>query len=249
MRVAILIIFFIPVASIGCDNKDKEAAPEAPAPEAPAPAAPAPAPLVAPEAPEAPAAPQPPPAAANPMMETQKAMEQAMGAMQAMNQMAAANNRQMGRPVNWRKLAPFLPAKVGDFEAVGELDGATRKMGAASHTEVKRRYKAGEKRLSLEIIDTSLVPVMRTPFAVAAMVQEDSTTGYRKGVKVAGHQALAEWDSKRKQSEIRVLAGGRFLVTLEIDDAEVGDAEKLAEKLDLKALSALKLEAQGEKAE
>jgi len=222
MRAIILITTMALVASTACDGKEKAVAPEAP--EAPVPAA-------APEAPQAPA---------NPMAETQKAMEQAMGAVQAMNQMAAAGKQQMGEPVNWRKLAPFLPAKIGVYEASGELKGATRTMGAASHTEVKRRYRAGEKRLSLEIIDTSLVPMMRTPFAMAAMVQEDSTDGYRKGVKIAGQQALAEWDSKRKESEIRILAGGRFLVSVELDVAEAGDAEKLAKELDLETLSALK---------
>ncbi len=237
MRAAIPIISFILVASTACNGKEQAAAPEAPA--APAPEAP---PAAAPEAP-APATPADPAAAA------QQAMQQAMGAMQAMNQMAATGNQQMGPPVNWRKLTAFLPEKLGDFAAVGEIKGATRKMGGASHTEVKRRYKAGEKRLSLAIIDTSLVPMMRTPFAVAAMVQEDSTDGYRKGVKIAGHQALAEWDSKRKESEIRILTGGRFLVTIEMDDAEAGDAEKLAGQIDLKALSALKPEAEGEAAE
>lgn len=231
MRATILIISLALVVSAACSDKEQPAAPAAPAPAAPA---------AAPEAPPPPAAP------ANPAEAAQQAMQQAMGAMQAMNQAAAASNQQLGPPVNWRKLAPFVPDKVGDFEAVGELKGATRTMGAASHTEVERRYQAGDKRLSVEIIDTSLVPMMRTPFAMAAMVQEDSSEGYRKGVKVAGQQGLAEWDSKRKESELRILAGGRFLVTIELDKAEAGDAEKLAKELDLKTLSALKPDAEGE---
>ena len=37
--------------------------------------------------------------------------------------------------VNWRKLAPFVPEKLGDLAAAGELDGSTGGMGAILGTE------------------------------------------------------------------------------------------------------------------
>ena len=82
-----------------------------------------------------------------------------------------------------------MPDKLGDFEAAGELDGSTSGMGNMQVSKVSRRYKSGDTRLRLQITDTSLVPMLRAGFAMAAQVQQ------RVGdaMEVAAEQRVAKY--------------------------------------------------------
>jgi hypothetical protein len=150
----------------------------------------------------------------------------------------------LGPVVNWRDLSAFLPDSLGELEASGEIDGETTSMQGLQVTTVKRRYKAGKRGARLELVDTSLAAFLRAPFAMVAMVQEDSSRGYKKGTQVQGQPAIAEWNEKGKRSEVHILAGGRFLVNLELDDAQQGQAESLAANLDLAGIMASAAKAQ-----
>ena len=119
--------------------------------------------------------------------------------LQAMAQLAKAGEalnkgmgQQLGQVVNWRQLAPFVPDKLGEFVAEGDLDGSTGGMGTMQVSRVKRRYKAGDKTLRLEITDASLVPMLRAGFAMAAQIHEDSTKGIKKGVKMDGNPGMID---------------------------------------------------------
>jgi len=169
--------------------------------------------------------------------------------MEALAQLAKAGEalskgmgqKQLGPVVNWRDLQPFAPDKIGDYAAEGELDGSTGSMGAMKVSSVKRRYKAGESQLRLEISDTSMVPMLRAGFAMAAHVQEDSTRGIKKGVTVEGQPGLLEWRKAGKRGKLALLVGGRFIVNLRLRQTDDPEAVvKLAKQLDLKKLAELK---------
>ena len=148
-----------------------------------------------------------------------------------------------GAAVNWRQLTPFVPEKLGDFEAKGELDGSTNKAGGFEVTEVKRRYEAGERKLSLKIVDATATPFLRAPFAMATMINEDSSKGYKKGKTIAGNGAVVEWNESSKRSSVQMLVAQRFLIELAVSDAKKPDeAEKLIQQLNLDELGKLKAE-------
>jgi len=160
---------------------------------------------------------------------------------QAAQAMAGGQQKQFGPVVNWRKLAPFVPQKIGDFAATGELEGSTAGMGGMQTTNVKRRYKADKRELRLEITDTSLVPMLRTGFAMARTVTEDSTKGLKKGVEVDGAPGLLEWRARNKRGKLSVLAGGRFIVELRLTPTDDPEAVvKIAKTLDLDQLAKVK---------
>lgn len=142
--------------------------------------------------------------------------------------------------VNWREIAKVMPESVEGFAADGELKGETTGMGGMQVSEVKRRYKKGDKELRLEITDTSMVAALRAPFAMMAMINEDSSEGYKKGGTIGAHPGLAEWESKNKESHAAVLVADRFLVNVKIENAEPGDAEKVVKGLELGDLAKLK---------
>ncbi|MEK7703655.1 MAG: hypothetical protein AAB426_01755, partial [Myxococcota bacterium] len=142
--------------------------------------------------------------------------------------------------VNWRELAKVVPESVAGFTAEGELNGQTSGMGNMQVTEVTRHYKKGDKELRLEITDTSMVAALRAPFAMMAMINEDSSKGYKKGGSIGAYPGLAEWESQGKESHVAVLVADRFLVNVKIENAEPGDAETIVKALDLGDLAKLK---------
>ncbi len=152
-----------------------------------------------------------------------------------------ASGQVSGSVVGWRQLVEFLPENIGAFQATGDVDGKTTQMGGIEVTVVKRRYSSGKKGLRVTITDTVFAPMMRTPFKMAAMVQEDSRDGYKKGVKLKGHPALAEWNKRRKVGSVAALIGERFLLEVRVTaKARAGEAEKIAKGLPLEKLAEVK---------
>lgn len=163
-------------------------------------------------------------------------MAKGIAAMQALS-------AQGGAAVNWRQLQPFLPDALGGFQASGELRGETQKMGNFTNSQVSRNYKEGDVKAHVQITDSSAMPLLRAPFAMAAMVEEDSTSGFKKGKKVAGHTAIVEWKEASKRSEATALIADRYVVKVEISKAASNDAaEALLQKIDLGKLAELKAE-------
>jgi len=150
-----------------------------------------------------------------------------------------------GPVVNWRQLAPHLPDALQGYKASSELDGATNSAGGMEVTEVKRRYKQGGRSMRVQITDTSMASMLRAPFAMAAMIKEDSTRGYKKGKSIGSHTAIVEWESKRKRSKATGLIGKRFVISVQVDDAQTEDeAEQVLKALPLDAIAALKANAE-----
>lgn len=160
-----------------------------------------------------------------------------------MQKATAGGGKKLGPVVNWRKLEPLLPASIGGLEADGELKGSTKSMGQFKISEVRRRYRGGDQKLRVHITDTSLVPMMRAGFAMAQMVNEDSSDGVKKGLSVDGHKGLLEWRKKRERGKLTLLVGGRFLVKLTLRGTTRPDeVVELARKLDLDELAGMKAE-------
>jgi hypothetical protein len=216
------------VALVACKKEE----PAKPAPVAAQPAA-APAPPPAPAPSPTAAAPSPAPAAAvdpkNPFQ-----------ALQQLGEALAGQKGAGGSVVNWRSLEPFVPEKLGDWTADGQVDGSTGGMGAMQVSRVKRSYQQGERRMRAEIIDTTASPLMRAGFAFVGALHEDTSRGIKKGTKVGGHNAILEWNRSSKRSRVTVLVADRFLVKISVDNANPDDAANVAAQMNLTGLAAVK---------
>ena len=160
---------------------------------------------------------------------------------EAAKQMKKAGMITKAKAVNWRKLAPLLPESVEGFKSVGDLKGKTGGMGGFSVSEVRRRYQKDKTRASIEIMDTAAVPMMRAGFAMALQMNEDSTEGVKKGVKVNGYVGFLEWRKRNKRSQLNLLVGERFVVKTEVRPTEDMEAAiGLAKQLKLDDLAKLK---------
>lgn len=168
---------------------------------------------------------------------------QSAKAMAALGAMQAASGK--GPITNWRQLEPFLPDSLGGLEAKAKLKGKTNKAGAVKLTEVRRSYADGERSSSITITDAFWAPMMQAPFKMAAMMEEDSSEGYRRGARIDGQTAIVEWDESSRRSKATVLVGDRFVVAIEVRKAKTdGDARQLAEAMALSDLAAVKGEAE-----
>jgi hypothetical protein len=106
---------------------------------------------------------------------------------------------------------------------------------------VQRRYQSGERNLSIEIVDTTMSPFMRAGFAFAQALNEDSSQGIKKGVKVGGHTAILEWNRRDNRSKVNVLVGDRFLVKVRVSPASnAEEAVTIAGTLNLSGLATVK---------
>lgn len=166
-----------------------------------------------------------------------------MKALEALGKLGQDGQAAMGPVVSFRELLPFLKDDLAGFVADGAAEGKTSALQGMQVTEVKRRYKQGEQSLRVSITDTSLAPFMRAGFAMAQMVQEDSTRGYKKGGVFQGQPGIAEWNEHGK-SELHVLAGGRFLIDISISKSSAGAAEQLLNALDVSGIVATAQKAQ-----
>ena len=145
-----------------------------------------------------------------------------------------------GPAVSWRKLAPFLPDTIGELKADGDVKGETQKAGTFEHSRVQRRYKSGESTVSISIADGSAMPMLRAPFAMAAMmISEDSSEGYKKGTKIDGNAAMVEWREKSKRSTATALIGDRFVLNVEVSKTKPEAAEAIIKQMPLADLAKL----------
>ena len=144
-----------------------------------------------------------------------------------------------GPAVNWRKLATFLPDTIGDLKADGAVKGETQKMGAFEHSQVSRHYKRGDSSVTVTISDGSAMPMLRAPFAMAAMISEDSSEGFKKGTKIEGHTAIVEWREQAKRSEATALVGEKFVLHVELSKATPDAAEAIVKQMPLAELAKL----------
>lgn len=172
---------------------------------------------------------------------------QALGALGQQAQKALGGAGTAAAVVNWRELSPFLADTVGSFKADGEVDGNTTGMEGFKVTTVKRSYKGQGGEATVEIVDTSFAPMLRAPFAMVHMIQEDSSQGYKRGTQLKGQPAISEWNERQKDSQVHLLLGDRFLVNVEVNGAPQPLAEGLAQALDIPAIVALAAKAQAAK--
>ncbi|MDD9946217.1 MAG: hypothetical protein OXU20_34555 [Myxococcales bacterium] len=164
----------------------------------------------------------------------------ALAALQAMGKASG----DAAAVVNWRALQPFLPETLAGYAAEKDVDGRTNKTGGFKVTVVKRRYKRDKERVVVSITDTSMSPMLRAPFAMAAIIEEDSSDGYKKGSKIEGHTTLLEWRKASKRSKATLLAAERFLVDVKVTGTDKDDAAvQVLKGIDLEGLSKVKTEA------
>ncbi len=143
-------------------------------------------------------------------------------------------------PVKFDKLLPYLPAG-GDCTA-REPKGSTTAMPGYKLTIVSNHYDcAGEPvpTLDVDITDGGYAQMVTAPFQMMSQMSTETTEGYQKGVTIDGHPGFETWDKNSRRSELTLLVGNRYLVSLKGQNMEPETVREWLEKIDLGELADL----------
>lgn len=133
-------------------------------------------------------------------------------------------------------LQAFLPEPLGGWQA-GEA--TSQSMGAAMFgggVSAERRYTKDSSSVKVQIVtDSPMLQGMMMMLANPAMAGADGG----KLEKIAGEKAIVSYNAQEKSGKITLVIANRFLITLEGNEASLGDLKAYAGKIDYKKLAAL----------
>ena len=155
---------------------------------------------------------------------------------QGLQQMAQSS----GPAVPFESLIALLPELPGWTRGDPKGESVTAPM---AHSRAEARYTMGDSRLTLELADTALSPVLTAPLAMflRSGYAERSTDGFKRAVTVAGHPAMEDWNTRSRRGEVTVLVANRFTIKASGDDVPSIDVvRRAAEAVDIGKLAALK---------
>jgi hypothetical protein len=173
--------------------------------------------------------------------EAAKGIEQMAKGLEALaSGAAAAGNIKPVDPVSFHDLQTLFP----------ELDGwekekptGERMTAPFAYSQAEVRYKKGESRLDVKIVDSGFNQLLLTPFAMMmqAGYEKETSNGYEKATTVGGQPGWEKWNTEGKDGEVTAFVGKRFLLT--VNGRNVEDIKALhavVGKVDLNKLANMK---------
>ena len=149
-----------------------------------------------------------------------------------------------GQPVYFTALRAFIPDQLPGWEQPGTPEGSTGKYGEVTVSEVEAVYtRPGEQRLSVRIVDTSLLdklaPAIRSAVDGAAARRDDDPTAPLRLPHALGFE---RYDEEERHGEANLLVGDRYVVALSADGfPDTKELRQVARlHLDLAGLSRLR---------
>lgn len=174
--------------------------------------------------------------AANDAAKGFEAMAKGLGAMVS----GASGDVKAVDPVSFRDLQTLFPSLDGWEKAkpTGEKISAPFRYSNAEVT-----YTKGDSRIVLKLADSGFNQLFFAPFAMLMQVgyEKETQDGYEKSTTIAGQPGYEKWNSERKDGELTVVIGKRFLMSIEGD--RVDDIKTLRDvvgKIDMAKLAAMK---------
>ena len=142
-------------------------------------------------------------------------------------------------PVNWRELIPFLIDLPG-WESDEKPKGQSMSMQNFKLSQVERRYTSGDKRLDIEIIDGSYIPMVYASFKMMSNFEVDTSEEYIKKTTIKKFPAIEQYKYNRQRATLTILVADRFLVKLEEQKVkDTSEIKTISESLDLEKLAKL----------
>jgi hypothetical protein len=142
--------------------------------------------------------------------------------------------------VPWPALSKALPTAVPGWELDGEIEGESANMMGFSISRAGCKLKKGTMTARVQIVDTSMNPMLAMPFNMARNIRLDSSEERMGPIDIGTYPGTQKYDKKRGQAQITVLVHNRVLVTVEVNktDSEA-PAVAVAEQVNLKMLAEL----------
>ena len=153
---------------------------------------------------------------------------------------AGAGDRKPVLPVSFKVLMDYLPKSIDGMTA-HEPQGETASIAGGQYSEAKAAFSSedGSRSAEVAIFDYAHIAMLYTPYRMMLnlKVNRESTRGYERTVELDGFPAFEKWENAGADSEIAVMVGDRFVVTVNTNGMDEGAARKIVEGLDLKGLA------------
>ena len=162
-----------------------------------------------PAQPAAPAGQQP-----NPLTGLAGALGQAMG--QAQGQAAGGAPVQM---IPWQSLSQALPTAAPGWALKGEVEGESANMMGISVSTAKCKLAQGNMEATIEVVDTSMNPMIAMPFNMMRGMQVDSSKERRGPVNFGTYPGTQSWTKTSNKAEVMVMVHNRVMVTVKVTNA------------------------------
>ena len=148
-------------------------------------------------------------------------------------------------PVTAAALQKLLPTVEGWTNGVARADVIEISPGA-KYSIATVTITKDDLRVRITLADTGFSPDSLTALATMVVTMPDDYSGQVgtlaiKRLLIGGAPAVEAWDAQKNAGEVAVVVGGRFVAALEaLKIDSVATLRAMLEKIDLKALAALK---------
>lgn len=117
--------------------------------------------------------------------------------------------------INFRELKELMPDEIAGIERTsnsGETSGAF----GFKISKAEAKYKDGDQRVNIEIIDGAGIGFAMLGMAAwtTAEIDKETDDGYERTTTFEGYKAFEKWDSKREKAELAFLIDDRFIVSV-----------------------------------
>ncbi len=148
-------------------------------------------------------------------------------------------------PVDYPRLKPFLPDRVGGFVAEPATGSSSSGMGFQI-SEVACTYRKGTaaapEAVSLRIADGAGNPFFLAAHAPVDPFTKERPDGYERAFTLDGYPATETYDRREQRGRLSVLVGEHYVVEIGIVNLPSDALQEWWKKIDAKKLAALKLD-------
>jgi hypothetical protein len=146
-----------------------------------------------------------------------------------------------GGTIEWQQLVPFLPDRIGTFEAEGEVRGMTQDLGnGAKATMARRDYRAGERSMRIAVGDSFLNATASVGLKHNVKLDHQDDAGFAKTSKLGDYAVLLTWQKAQAVSQCIVLLGDRLLEVAIKNARMPTEAETIAKQMRLAPIAELR---------
>jgi hypothetical protein len=139
----------------------------------------------------------------------------ALGAMQGQQQPGAASTQ----AIHWQSLTQALPVSAPGWTLKGQPKGESANVMGISVAQASCELTQGNMTADVQIVDTSMNPMLAMPFNMARSVQVDSSEERMGPINFGNYPGTQRFDKRSKKAEVIVMVKNRVMITVKVRNA------------------------------
>ncbi len=124
-----------------------------------------------------------------------------------------------GVQISWQSLSQALPTNAPGWVMSGQVEGESAVIMGMAFSRAGCNLRQGNMTAKVDIVDTSMNPMMAMPFNMARSVQIDSSTERVSPINYGAHPATQKFEKQRMRAEVLVMVSNRIMVTITVNNA------------------------------